>query len=105
MTCAETRRQLPEPDPAHLQAVSDHVAICPPCRVEQEDLREIDRRVHQLGQHRLAAAQKMLQAEPTAPDVAPTRAVLDHRGYRELVPPIGFALALFLALLAFFHFK
>ena len=60
MTCAETRRQLPEPEPVHVASVSEHLASCPPCRVEQEALREVDRRLEQLGEHRLAAAAQVL---------------------------------------------
>ncbi len=60
MTCAETRRQLPEPEPANLARVSEHLALCPPCRIEQEALREVDRRLDQLGEHRLAAASQVL---------------------------------------------
>lgn len=62
MTCAETRRQLPEPEPARLAQVEEHLALCPPCRGEQEALREVDRRIEQLGQHRLRLADKVLDA-------------------------------------------
>ncbi len=62
MTCAETRRQLPEPEPALIAQVEEHLALCPPCRGEQEALREVDRRIEQLGQHRLRLADKVLDA-------------------------------------------
>ena len=62
MTCAETRRQLPEPEPTHLDRVTEHLALCPPCRIEQEALREVDRRLDQLGEHRLTAASHVLAA-------------------------------------------
>ncbi len=62
MTCAETRRQLPEPEPTNLARVTEHIALCPPCRIEQEALREVDRRLDQLGEHRLTAASQFLSA-------------------------------------------
>ena len=52
MTCAETRRQLPAPEPQQLAAVTEHLADCAPCRTESDALKEVDRRLVRLGQIR-----------------------------------------------------
>jgi anti-sigma factor RsiW len=52
MTCAETRRLLPAPEPQHQAAVSEHLHGCTPCRAESEALREVDRRLVRLGEIR-----------------------------------------------------
>jgi anti-sigma factor RsiW len=52
MTCAETRRLLPAPDPQLGAAVTEHLADCAPCRAESDALKEVDRRLVRLGQIR-----------------------------------------------------
>ncbi|MFO0573155.1 MAG: hypothetical protein U1A78_04085 [Polyangia bacterium] len=52
MTCAETRRLLPAPEPQLVAAVTEHLADCAPCRAESDALREVDRRLVRLGQIR-----------------------------------------------------
>lgn len=52
MTCAETRRLLPAPEPQLQAAVTEHLADCAPCRAESDALREVDRRLVRLGQIR-----------------------------------------------------
>lgn len=56
MTCAETRRQLPEPEPALQAAVADHLADCVACRTESDSLKEVDRRLQRLAETRRTAA-------------------------------------------------
>lgn len=58
MTCAETRRQLPEPDPALAPQVEAHLDGCGPCRVESDALKEIDRRLLRLAATRRATAEQ-----------------------------------------------
>ena len=105
MTCAETRRQLPEPDPAALGQVEQHLLTCPPCRVEQQALREVDRRIEQLGQHRLQLASQVLQVSRT-PSPLP---LLPRSKTSPLLRLTGLALVgaglLFLVLLAFFRVR
>jgi hypothetical protein len=60
MTCAETRRQLPEPEPGLLADCTQHLEDCGPCRSELDSLRQVDRRLHRLGEARKAAAQAAL---------------------------------------------
>lgn len=79
MTCAETRRLLPEPEPAFLDAVSEHLSRCLPCRVEQEALREIDRRMSQLGQHRSDLAATVLDAAASSPGEPPSPPTLSPK--------------------------
>jgi anti-sigma factor RsiW len=56
MTCAETRRQLPEPEPALQAAVSEHLSDCVACRTESDSLKEVDRRLQRLCEARRTAA-------------------------------------------------
>lgn len=60
MTCAEARRQLPAPEAAHAAAVAAHLGDCIPCRAESDALKEVDRRLHRLGQVRVLKAQPAL---------------------------------------------
>ena len=105
MTCAETRRQLPEPEPAVIAQVDDHLSLCPPCRGEQAALREVDRRIEQLGQHRLRHAAQVLDAVVI---VEPDRLALDRaKGslWRVAGVSVIAVAALFLTLLVFFHLR
>ena len=56
MTCAETRRQLPEPEPALQAAVTEHLSDCVACRTESDSLKEVDRRLQRLCEARRTAA-------------------------------------------------
>lgn len=60
MTCAEARRQLPAPEAEHAAAVAAHLGDCIPCRAESDALKEVDRRLHRLGQARVLKAQPAL---------------------------------------------
>jgi hypothetical protein len=62
MTCAEARRQLPAPEAVQAAAVAAHLVDCVPCRVESDALKEVDRRLHRLGQARVQKAQPALLA-------------------------------------------
>jgi anti-sigma factor RsiW len=107
MTCAETRRQLPEPEPAIVAQVEEHLALCPPCRVEQEALREVDRRIEQLGEHRLRMAGQVLDAvHRAAPRPLPLLLPEKSAPLSRLIggAMIGVAVV-FLALLAFFRLR
>lgn len=106
MTCAETRRQLPEPEPVHVASVSEHLASCPPCRIEQEALREVDRRLEQLGDHRLSAIAHLRDAarspSPLSIRHTPPHAIATWR--MVFVAMLG-VLLLFGTLLLFFRGK
>jgi len=56
MTCAETRRQLPEPEPTLATEVEAHLSSCAPCRGECESLKEVERRLERLAAARRDAA-------------------------------------------------
>lgn len=62
MTCAEARRQLPAPEAEQAAAVAAHLVDCVPCRAESDALKEVDRRLHRLGQARVRKAQPALLA-------------------------------------------
>ncbi len=62
MTCAETRRQLPAPEAVHAAEVAVHLSDCGPCRIENDALKEVDRRLQRLGQARVLRAQPALTA-------------------------------------------
>lgn len=61
MTCAETRRLLPAPEPQYQAAVSEHLGGCTPCRTESEALREVDRRLVRIGEIRAQHAETALR--------------------------------------------
>lgn len=109
MTCAETRRQLPEPEPALVAQVEEHLAVCPPCRGEQEALREVDRRIEQLGQHRLRLADKVLDAALSGDmlplDRATPLAINRMRSALWLGAALFAVLCLFLMLWSFFRLR
>lgn len=62
MTCAEARRQLPAPETEQAAALAAHLGDCVPCRAESDALKEVDRRLHRLGQARVLKAQPALSA-------------------------------------------
>jgi hypothetical protein len=77
MTCAETRRQLPAPEPGQAAQSDQHIADCAPCRSELDSLREVDRRVQRLGEARRAAALAawaLLQSSSSGPGDRRSRA-------------------------------